>query len=165
MISAPDETEPTTVTSPSGKMIDWPERTGLSIADVAHCGHLATIPADPTFASLNIDQAVQIVAYVLRERALAEGESDGDVEAVHRRRAAPTPAAGEALADQAAIEGLYEHLERALVRIGFLDPAHPKKLMARIRRLFARTGLQQAEVELLRGVCKQIERGGPTSRP
>lgn len=73
------------------------------------------------------------------------------------KRLHPKAAEAESLADRGAVEALFAHLEQALVTIGFLDPAHPKKLMARIRRLFARTGLERAEVELLRGVCKQIE--------
>ncbi len=163
-----------------------PERTGLSIADVALSQALVTIPADPAFASLNLSQAVQIIAYVLRERALADtgetgaaadgdeaGEAGdagdpgapGDAPAITpaitpARRLHPKAAEAESLADRGAVEGLFTHLEQALVTIGFLDPAHPKKLMARIRRLFARTGLERAEVELLRGVCKQIEIAG-----
>jgi len=156
-----------------------PERTGLSIADVALSQALVTIPADPAFASLNLSQAVQIIAYVLRERALADtGETgaaaDGDeageagdagdpgdaLAITPARRLHPKAAEAESLADRGAVEGLFTHLEQALVTIGFLDPAHPKKLMARIRRLFARTGLERAEVELLRGVCKQIEVAG-----
>lgn len=179
-----------------------PERTGLSIADVALSQAMVTIPADPDFSSLNLSQAVQVIAYVLRERALAETEAqaaggpeaqieggteaqvEGGIEAQveggtgqqaeggmggrgsgpapdpavpSARRLHPKAAEAESLADRAAVEGLFTHLERALVTIGFLDPAHPKKLMARLRRLFARTGLERAEVELLRGVCKQIE--------
>ena len=169
-----------------------PERTGLSIADVALSQLLVTIPADPAFSSLNLSQAVQILAYVLRERALADragpgvAASDGSeragdsvasvspdayvapdaavAEAVGGpieeagRRLHPKAAEAASLADQAAIEAFYRHFESALVSIDFLDPAHPKKLMARLRRLFARSGLERAEVELLRGVCKQIER-------
>ncbi len=144
----------------SAERVAWvfgPERTGLSIVDVGQCGHLLTIPAEPSFASLNLAQAAQVVAYVLRDRVLA-GAIAGPRPEEHRVH--PKAAAGDALADHLAVEALYAHLERALVRIGFLDPAHPKKLMARIRRLFARAGLQQAEVELLRGVCKQIEQHG-----
>ena len=155
-----------------------PERTGLSIADVARSQALVTIPADPAFASLNLSQAVQVIAYVLRERALAQTEdevededkarararaeagagSDAAVATVSARLRHPKAAEAESLADRGAVEALFVHLEQALVAIGFLDPAHPKKLMARLRRLFARTGLERAEVELLRGVCKQIER-------
>ena len=152
--------------SGQAKRIAWvfgPERTGLSIADVARCQALVTIPADPAFASLNLSQAVQVIAYVLRERALAWTEEEvgaGPAAAlgtVPARVRHPKAAEAESLADRGAVEALFVHLEQALVTIGFLDPAHPKKLMARLRRLFARTGLERAEVELLRGVCRQIE--------
>ena len=153
-----------------------PERTGLSIADVALSQRVVTIPADPAFTSLNLSQAVQILAYVLRERALAdrglpesgrEAAADREVMAGREpaadhgpapaRRLHPKAAEAEALADQAAVEAFHRHFESALIAIDFLDPAHPKKLMARMRRLFARAGLERAEVELLRGVCRQIE--------
>lgn len=136
-----------------------PERTGLSIADVALSQLMVTIPAEPTFSSLNLSQAVQIMAYVLRERALAEDEGKAAPSAAPTatRRLHPKALEAESLADRAAIEAFFGHFESALIAIDFLDPAHPKKLMARMRRLFARTGLERAEVELLRGVCKQIE--------
>jgi tRNA/rRNA methyltransferase len=53
-------------------------------------------------------------------------------------------------------EAFLEHLEQALVAVGFLDPATPRKLMPRMRRLFARADLRAEEVDLLRGVCKQM---------
>ena len=51
---------------------------------------------------------------------------------------------------------MFAHLERALVEIDFLDPAHPKKLMPRLRRLFARSTLETEEVNILRGIANQI---------
>ncbi|MFX5476992.1 hypothetical protein ABTD55_24000, partial [Acinetobacter baumannii] len=51
-------------------------------------------------------------------------------------------------------------LQQGLEAIGFLDPAHPKKLMPRLRRLFARSGLEQEEVNLLRGIAKQMTLAG-----
>jgi tRNA/rRNA methyltransferase len=51
---------------------------------------------------------------------------------------------------------MYAHLEQALVAIGFLDPANPKKLMPRIKRMFARSGLETEEVNILRGIARQI---------
>lgn len=67
-------------------------------------------------------------------------------------------------ATQAQVEALFEHLERALVGIGFLDPRHPKKLMPRLRRLFSRARLEEEEVAILRGVCTRIERHTRTPR-
>jgi tRNA/rRNA methyltransferase len=59
-------------------------------------------------------------------------------------------------ASAAQIEGMFSHLEQALVKIEFLDPASPKKLMPRLKRLFSRTQLETEEVNILRGIAKQI---------
>ena len=132
------------------------ERTGLSIADVSRCQRLCSIPGDPDYCSLNLSQAVQLIAYVLRRAALAAGP----------RAESGVPGAGR-MAGQAEIEGFFAHFERALVAIGYLDPAHPKKLMPRMRRLFGRARLETEEVQLLRGVCKLTEDAGRawTARP
>jgi len=120
------------------------ERTGLSNADVERCSALAHIPANPAYSSLNLAQAVQVLAYELR---------------IAFQDAAPAlsvaaPAQQSASSDE--IEGMYAHLEEALVALDFLDPANPKKLMSRVRRLFARSGLEHEEVNILRGIAKHI---------
>ncbi|WP_248320081.1 RNA methyltransferase [Caballeronia sp. Sq4a] len=120
------------------------ERTGLSNADVERCSALAHIPANPAYSSLNLAQAVQVLAYELRL-------------AFHQ--AAPVATPGETvvqLAPSDEIEGMYAHLEEALIALSFLDPANPKKLMSRVRRLFARAGLEREEVNILRGIAKHI---------
>jgi tRNA/rRNA methyltransferase len=143
------------------------ERTGLSIDAVQACGRLVGIPASPGYPSLNLAQAIQVVAYCTRRAAL-------DAAAPRRAvaSAAPLPLAqaprtsleeeseseGVRLADQRAVQGLLDHLERAMLAIGFLDPAHPKKLMPRVRRLVLRARLRPEEVDLLRGVCRRMER-------
>lgn len=134
------------------------ERTGLSIEHVSRCQLLCSIPGDPQYHSLNLAQAVQVLAYVLRREATADLGRRGDEVST----GAPEPAR---LASQQAIEGFYAHLERALRAIGFLDPAHPKKLMPRLRRLFARTRLEVEEVDLLRGICKMTELAGRANPP
>lgn len=137
------------------------ERTGLSIAEVSRCQRLCSIPGDPDYCSLNLSQAVQLVAYVLRRAAMA---ADGQ----ERSGVAGSGVGGAGrMAGQAEIEGFFAHFERALVAIGYLDPAHPKKLMPRMRRLFGRARLETEEVQLLRGVCKLTEDAGRawTARP
>lgn len=119
------------------------ERTGLSNADVERCSALAHIPANPAYSSLNLAQAVQVLAYELR---LAFQEAAPELSLVET--------AAHASSDE--IEGMYAHFEEALVALGFLDPAHPKKLMSRVRRLFARTALEREEVNILRGIAKHI---------
>src|SRR5690606_18543100 len=84
------------------------EMSGLSNDELARCGIVATIPANPAFTSLNLAAAVQVMAYELR----VSGAGD-DV-----WRAPRFPAA-----TRDDIEGLYAHATRTLVDIGFLDPA------------------------------------------
>jgi tRNA/rRNA methyltransferase len=133
------------------------ERTGLSNDDVERCSALAHIPANPAYSSLNLAQAVQVLAYELRLAYLAEGEpgeallSTGAVGASGAPLATPSP-----LATSDDIERMYVHLENALIALEFLDPANPKKLMSRLRRLFARSGLEREEVNIVRGIAKHI---------
>jgi tRNA/rRNA methyltransferase len=123
------------------------ERVGLPNDIVERCGLITHIPANPEYASLNLAQAVQLIAYELRL-------------AVHSETAAVPSDIGfegaPATAEQ--IEGMFEHLERALTEIGFLDPAQPKRLMPRLRRLLARTRMEVEEVNILRGIAKHILR-------
>jgi tRNA/rRNA methyltransferase len=120
------------------------ERFGLSNEDVAKCNVLINIPANPDYSSLNLAQALQVLAYECR-MAEIEGEM----------LASNIGFQGEA-AGLEQIEGMYAHLEKALIAIDFLDPENPKKLMPRLRRLFTRTQLETEEVNILRGIAKQI---------
>ena len=120
------------------------ERFGLPNDVVERCNVLINIPANPDYSSLNLAQAVQVLAYECR-MALA-GDAVPDSVVGFR---------GDS-ADRAQIDGMIAHLEQALTHIGFLDPANPKKLMPRIKRMFARSGLETEEVNILRGVARQI---------
>ena len=75
-------------------------------------------------------------------------------------QAAPpaAPAQGDPIASHADVERLHAHIEQALVAIGYLDPAEPKRLIPRLRRLFSRTRLEVPEVDLLHGICRQMEK-------
>jgi tRNA/rRNA methyltransferase len=120
------------------------ERVGLPNDIVAGCNVLINIPANPAYSSLNLSQAAQVLAYECR--LAAEGEN-------HTRSGIGFQ--GEA-ASMAQIEGMYAHLEEALVAIGFLNADNPKKLMPRLRRLFSRTQLETEEVNILRGIARRI---------
>ena len=131
------------------------ERSGLTNAEIDRCHALIRIPAE-RFSSLNIAAAVQIVAYEMR--IAAQGASV----------AAAAPRAPAATADE--LEGLYRHLEDTLVHVGYLDPAAPKLLMRRLRRLFNRAGPDRAEVNILRGILTAATRAssaasGATATP
>ena len=130
------------------------ERTGLSNDDVERCSALAHIPANPAYSSLNLAQAVQVLAYELRLAYLGEGEPGAALPGAGA--AAATPVTGTPLATSDDIERMYVHLENALIALDFLDPANPKKLMSRLRRLFARSGLEREEVNIVRGIAKHI---------
>jgi tRNA/rRNA methyltransferase len=130
------------------------ERTGLSNEDVERCSVLAHIPANPAYSSLNLAQAVQVLAYELRTAYLGAGT--GGVAGGGAAVAAGAESSAGALAPSDDIERMYVHLENALIALDFLDPANPKKLMSRLRRLFARSGLEREEVNIVRGIAKHI---------
>ncbi|MGI9133559.1 MAG: RNA methyltransferase, partial [Rhodoferax sp.] len=69
-----------------------------------------------------------------------------------------------AVADAQQVAGMLEHLERALVALGYLDPAAPKKLMPRLQQMFNRAAVTQEEIHIMRGIAKDILRqAAPTS--
>ena len=123
------------------------ERFGLPNQAVAKCNVLIHIPANPDYSSLNLAQAVQVLAYECRMAGIATAVEDEASSSIGFRG---TPA------DVTQIEGMYEHLEKALIAMEFLDPANPKKLMPRLKRLFSRTQLEAEEVNILRGMANQI---------
>jgi tRNA/rRNA methyltransferase len=118
------------------------ERSGLTNDEVECCHASCAIPADPVHGSLNLAQAVQVAAYEMRLALCAEPPSD---------RFASEPAASVD-----ALEGMYAHLEQALVALGYLDPEVPRKLLPRLRRLFARAQPTASEIDILRGICAAI---------
>ncbi|MDD5248533.1 MAG: RNA methyltransferase [Rhodocyclaceae bacterium] len=122
------------------------ETAGLSNEEVSLCMRWAKIPTDPEWSSLNLAQAVQVLCYELRMAAVDAG--------------APPPINDAGLrAGHEEVEGLMAHLERAATASGFLDPAQPKRLMPRMRRLFSRAGLEKEEVNILRGMLSSFETG------
>ncbi len=116
------------------------ETSGLSNDEVGACNLLASIPVTPDFSSLNVAAAVQVLCYELR---MACGTGLPDEKPPQ-------------LANHEMVEDFYAHLERTIIETGFLNPAHPRKLMYRLRRLFARTRLQVEEVNILRGILSSM---------
>ena len=119
------------------------EQAGLTNDEMLACQTLVHIPANPGFTSLNLAQAVQVVAY---ELFMVSASSD-----FHMR--------GEKPATVADREGLYQHLERAAVESEFFDPASGSKLPTRLRRLFSRVpDLEREEVNILRGLLNALQK-------
>jgi tRNA/rRNA methyltransferase len=115
------------------------EDSGLTTAEVALCRLQATIPTSDSYGSLNLAQAVLLFCYELftgfsppqerQKRELAPGES---------------------------LEAMYAHMERTLLRIGFLNPENPAHLMMTLRRILARAELDEREVAIVRGMMSQV---------
>ena len=124
-----------------------PERTGLDNDHLALCTHRVWLDANPTYPSLNLAQAIMVCAYTLRETLLSNHE-DGHSHRIRQETAD--------FADPAAVAAMLEHWREGLEAIGYLDPANPKKLMSRIQALFARSRLHKEEIDLLRGIAKQM---------
>lgn len=125
-----------------------PERTGLDNTHLALCTHRVWLEANPAYPSLNLAQAVMVCAYGLRE-ALIDALSTPSTDLT-----LPSSPAGQA--DPAAVAAMLDHLRLGLETIGYLNPENPKKLMARLGALFARAELQTEEIDLLRGIAKQM---------
>lgn len=119
------------------------EMSGLSNAELDRCQMLAIIPANPDYSSLNLAAAVQIMCYELRMAYLIDAQLENE---------AILPNHINELATVDSVEGFYKHLEETLLHIGYLNPGAPKKLMERLRRVYARSRLEKEEVNLLRGI-------------
>ena len=117
------------------------EQAGLTNEEMLACQYLVHIPANPGFTSLNLAQAVQVVAYELFMTS--------------------KPEAGKFRSEKAAtvrdLEGLYGHLEQAAIESGFFEPGSNSKLPTRLRRLFSRVpDLEREEVNIVRGLLKAL---------
>jgi len=122
------------------------ERAGLETADIALCQGVITIPVDPRFASLNLAQAVALCAYEWRMT----------------QTTAPPPKFRPAAppADQAALHGLYEHLETELEAAGFFHPPEKRGSMVQnLRAALGRAMFSDQEVRTFRGVVTALSRG------
>ena len=122
------------------------ERSGLTNDEVAQCQRSCAIPADALHGSLNLAQAVMVTAYECRLALFGSAMAPSSA-----------PYEDEPPASVERLEGLYAHLEQALIAAGFLDGEAPRRLMPRLRRLFARARPSDKEVDILRGICAALE--------
>lgn len=133
----------------SAALIFGSERYGLPNEIVLNSNVLINVPANPDYSSLNLAQAVQILVYECRMQSLARENSS------EKLGVSDVGFQGE-VASSEQIEGMYKHLEQALIEIDFLDPENPKKLMPRLKRLFSRAQLEVEEVNIMRGISKKM---------
>ena len=121
------------------------ERYGLTNEEIQRCHQLVHIDTNPDYGSLNLSQAVQVMAYELRMAAIGEAGT----------RIEPSDWVP---VDAGQMELFFTHLEETLLDIQFLNPDQPKRLMARLRRLFNRARPDQNEINILRGILAAAQR-------
>lgn len=131
-------------------LVFGPEATGLTAAERALCHRLVRIPTDEAQPSLNLAQAVLLLAYELRLASLAREETT-----------APEP---EERASAGEIEQAIGELREALLEIGYLDAQNPDRILAELRGLVTRARPTPREVGLLRGLAHQASWAGRVAR-
>lgn len=120
------------------------ERTGLTNEELELCQYLVTIPANPTYSSLNLASAVQVLSYELRCEALSR---IGPAQAPSTHIPAPNEQ----------LERYFDHLEQVLELIGFFGDRSSVKIMRRLRRLYQRGMPDEREIQILRGILTETE--------
>jgi tRNA/rRNA methyltransferase len=115
------------------------EREGLTNEELSLCHLWVGIPSSPSFPSLNLAQAVMVICYELFQSSI------------------PVLKPLVPLAEAGQLEKMFEHMEETLIRIGFLDPLHPRKITRVLRRLFGRSQMNEREVRILHGIWSQMD--------
>lgn len=129
------------------------ERWGLYNEEVALADAIVTLPVEPAFASLNIAQAVLLMAYEWRRQSEAGAEL-------------PFEGGLQPVAPREELQGLFDHLETTLDRTGFFKTDDKRPAMViNLRAIFARAGLSAQEIRTLRGVISSIDRVHERTRP
>lgn len=116
-----------------------PEDKGLSNDELELCNEIISIPTAPGGSSLNLSHAVMILCYELY-CALNKGTGNKSLQ--------------RAQADE--VEKMYDHMRSALLKIGFLNKQNPEHTLGSFRRILNRAGLTSTEVNLIRGIFRQL---------
>jgi TrmH family RNA methyltransferase len=120
------------------------ESSGLNNEELELCNMAMQIPTDPDFSSLNVASAIQIICYELLQTI-----TSGEVQEIKKQKSPPVTAEQMRL--------FYEHLAECMTDIGYYDPAVPRSLMRRMKRLFNRARLDRDEMNILRGLLSAIQ--------
>ncbi|HSH26616.1 MAG TPA: RNA methyltransferase [Wenzhouxiangella sp.] len=118
------------------------EKTGLHIDEIKRCHALVSIPTSERYGSLNLAQAVQILAYEVHLAML--GDRPGEIPPSDWRPVEP-----------GRMEVFFQRLEESLIAIRFLNPHQPKRLMQRLRRLYLRARPDDNELNILNGIVSR----------
>jgi len=122
-------------------LVFGPEASGLTADDLSHCSPWVHVPTSLDLPTLNLAQAVLVVAY---ELFLGQPEAKLEVDA-------------EPLASQASIEGLFGQLPPILRQVGFARDGSFLTVMRDLRSLAGRAGLNEREVAIFRGICRRSQ--------
>jgi tRNA/rRNA methyltransferase len=115
------------------------EKEGLTNEELSLCHLSVKIPSTESFPSLNLAQAVMVVSYELFKNAME------------------VPKKEVQLAQAEQLERMLEHMEKTLLRIGFLDSKNPQRIMRVLRKLFGRSQMDAREVQILEGIWSQMD--------
>ncbi len=121
------------------------ERTGLENEELAHCHGMVRIPSVDDFSSLNLSQAVQVMAYELRLALLGDTSS-------------PLPAARDLPADAVQMESFFAHLAQTLDDIDFHKGRTATTILLRLHKLFQRAQPDERELRILHGILADAQR-------
>ncbi len=116
------------------------EKEGLTNEDLSLCHLCARIPSAESFPSLNLAQAVMIVCYELFKASME------------------SPKKSAQLVESGPLESMFKHMEKTLIRIGFLDANYPKQMMRSLRRFFGRSKMDEREVRIFQGIWSEMDR-------
>jgi len=119
-----------------------PESSGLANDEIALCQSLVTIPTAKAHTSLNLAQAVMVVAYELTRAAASNVQSSSQPQ--------------RKIADTDQRERFYHELKEILTRIGFMKGTQGTHVLADLRRIFGRADLDAREIRILRGIIRQV---------
>jgi TrmH family RNA methyltransferase len=115
------------------------EKEGLTNEELLLCNLYVRIPSIDSFPSLNLAQAVMVLCYELFQSSTTIQKETGP------------------LASSDLLERMFDHMERTLRDIGFLDASHPKRIMWVLRRLFGRSQMEEREVQILQGIWSKVD--------
>jgi tRNA/rRNA methyltransferase len=115
------------------------EKEGLTNEELSLCHFYVRIPSADSFPSLNLAQAVMVFCYELFQSSTTIQQATGP------------------LASSDRLERMFEHMERTLVAIGFLDAKHPERIMRVLRKIFGRSQMDEREVQILQGIWSKMD--------
>jgi tRNA/rRNA methyltransferase len=125
-----------------------PEKAGLKNDDIALSTAIVSVPLNPSFASINLAQAVAILSYEWFQ-------TGGDIPESH------TPTLDNKPATAGELQKLFDHMEYELEEAGYFRSDQRRSLMRRnLRNIFTRSKLTHEEISTMRGVVKALATGG-----